>query len=272
MIKRTLLLSLLLAVGSLQAQDQTPSADNTPDTGSIPAPEQAPPADDASASPPAQVQAPALSIAEKVKLFVGSGKEEQEVVYGVCAACHMPDGNTMIPTYPKLAGQHAEYLYKQMIDFKSKDGNPALRKDVIAAGTMNPMMDGKHPSMEGKPPFDDEVMKAVASFYAKQKLQPAGPADPKDPDVHKLGETIWRAGITSKGLPACAACHGPSGKGLPPQYPALAGQFPAYAESQLKAFRDNARVNDPSKMMRDIALKMTDPEIKAVADYAAGLR
>ena len=268
MIKRTLLLSLLLAVGSLQAQDQPPPADNTPDTGSVQAPDQAPPADDASASPEAQVQTPALSTADKVILFTAGTEKES----GVCIACHMPDGNTLIPTYPKLAGQHAEYLYKQMTDFRSKEDHPAVRKDVITPDTMNPMMDGKHPSMEGKPPFDDEVMKAVASFYAKQKLQPAEPADPKDPDVHKLGETIWRAGIASKGLPACAACHGPSGKGLPPQYPALAGQFPAYAESQLKAFRDNARVNDPSKMMRDIALKMTDPEIKAVADYAAGLR
>lgn len=73
-------------------------------------------------------------------------------------------------------------------------------------------------------------------------------------------------------MPACAACHGPAGAGLPAQYPALAGQFSEYTEAQLKAFRDEVRANDPNKMMRMIAIKMTDPEIKAVADYAAGLR
>ena len=88
----------------------------------------------------------------------------------------------------------------------------------------------------------------------------------------ELGQKIWRGGIASKGVPACAACHGPAGAGLPAQYPRLSGQFADYSAAQLKAFRDGGRENDPNRMMRMIALKMTDAEMNAVADYAAGLR
>ena len=86
------------------------------------------------------------------------------------------------------------------------------------------------------------------------------------------GKQLWRAGDAAKGIPACSGCHGPAGKGLPAQYPRLAGQFPEYTEAQLKSFRSGERANDPERMMREIADKLSDNDIKAVSEYAAGLR
>ena len=94
----------------------------------------------------------------------------------------------------------------------------------------------------------------------------------KDEKQIALGQQLWRQGDFKKGIPACAGCHGPAGAGLPAQYPALAGQLPEYTEDQLKKFRSGERANDPEKMMRMIADKMSDQQIKAVAEYAAGLR
>ncbi|MDR3086406.1 MAG: c-type cytochrome [Azoarcus sp.] len=231
MIKRTLLLSLLLAASSLQAQDQQ-----------------------AQAQPSAQAQPQAQPVVPK----------ELEPVIGICAACHATNGNavndqgvalSLNPAQPKLAGQHAEYLYKQMREFKSVDNKPAARNN----GSMNGMI-----TM-----LPDEQMQAMANYLAAQKLEPASSTDTGSTAE---GQMIWRAGIAAKGVPACTACHGPTGKGMPAQYPALAGQFPEYLDAQIKAFRDGVRANDPAKMMRDIALKMTDAEIKAVSGYAANLR
>jgi len=184
----------------------------------------------------------------------------------ICMTCHGADGNNWVKkddgTFgktdggadsPKLSGQNSGYLLKQFKDFKS-------------ATRINPIMNGMIAMLP------DEFMEAAAEFYATQKLEPAASKHDENSDAFKLGQKLWRAGIASKGLPACAACHGPAGKGMPAQYPALAGQFPDYIEAQLKVFRDETRTNDPSKMMRDIALKMTDKEIQAVSDYAAGLR
>ena len=112
-------------------------------------------------------------------------------------------------------------------------------------------------------------MRDVAAWYASQKLKPEAA---KSEASIELGKKLWRQGDFRKGIPACAGCHGPAGAGLPAQYPRLAGQFAAYTENQLKSFRDETRGNDPEKMMRVIAAKLSDVEIKAVADYAAGLR
>ncbi|MCB1956799.1 MAG: cytochrome c4 [Rhodocyclaceae bacterium] len=168
----------------------------------------------------------------------------------ICAGCHMADGNSMLATNPKLAGQHSTYLYKQLGDFKS--GN-----------RMSPIMGAMVASL------DDNDMKALAAHFSSQTLKPESA---RNTDTLAAGQKLWRAGNQEKGIPACAACHGPAGAGLPAQYPALAGQFAEYIETQLKAFRSGDRANDPSRMMRDIAIKMTDGEIQAVADYAAGLR
>jgi cytochrome c553 len=173
----------------------------------------------------------------------------------VCAGCHGADGNSVVPTNPKLAGQHQEYLYKQLRAFKAWDGKTAERENPV----MGAMVAG----------LEDADMKALAVHFASQKLQPEAA---KNADTAKQGQDIWRAGIAAKGVPACAACHGPAGAGLPAQFPRIAGQFPEYTEAQLKSFRDGVRKNDPNLMMQTIALKMTDVEIKAVSDYAAGLR
>jgi cytochrome c553 len=112
-------------------------------------------------------------------------------------------------------------------------------------------------------------MRDLAAYFGAQK-QTSDVA--KNRETIELGQKLYRSGDLSKGLPACAACHGPAGAGLPAQFPRIGGQFAEYTEVQLKSFRDGVRANDPNKMMRMVALKMTDAEIRAVADYVAGLR
>jgi cytochrome c553 len=112
-------------------------------------------------------------------------------------------------------------------------------------------------------------MRSVAAYYAAQNLRPAAASNK---DRAALGQKVWRGGISAKGVAACAGCHGPDGAGIPGQYPRLSGQFAEYVDAQLKLFRAGARVNDPNGMMRGVAARMSDEEIKAVAEYAAGLR
>lgn len=173
----------------------------------------------------------------------------------ICVACHGADGNSMTSANPHLAGQIEQYLYKQLTNFKSLDGKPAARDNAIMAGMVAAL--------------SDEDMKNVAAWFASQKLKPEAA---KNEASIALGKKLWRQGDFKKGIPACAGCHGPAGAGMPAQYPRLAGQFAEYTEAQLKAFRAEERGNDPEKMMRMIAAKLSDAEIKAVADYAAGLR
>ncbi|MCL2875957.1 MAG: c-type cytochrome [Betaproteobacteria bacterium] len=252
MLKRTLLLSLLLAASGTQAQDQAAQDQAVPQDQAVQAQDQAVPQEE----PPAS-----QNQAAQVQPIV------QQVAPEICMTCHGSDGNNWVQkddgTFgktdggadsAKLAGQNSGYLLKQFKDFKS-------------GARVNPVMNGMIVMLP------DDTMKEVAEFYATQKVYPAAAKNTDEQsDAFKLGQKLWRGGIASKGLPACAACHGPAGKGMPAQYPALAGQFPEYIEAQLKVFRDETRTNDPSKMMRDIALKMTDKEIQAVSDYAAGLR
>lgn len=179
----------------------------------------------------------------------------KQLAESICAGCHAVDGNSTIADNPKLAGQIPEYTYKQLRNFASINGNPPVRVNAI----MNSMV----------APLSDEDMRALAQYYAGHELQPEAA---QNADTVEQGQHIWRAGIASKGVPACAACHGPSGSGMPAQYPRIAGQFSKYTLTQLQAFRDGGRENDPAEMMRMIALKMTDKEMAAVADYAAGLR
>lgn len=181
--------------------------------------------------------------------------QAMQIAETICAACHGIDGNSALPENPKLAGQIPEYLYKQMRDYTSIDGNPPRRENAI----MNAMIAS----------VDDASMRALAEYYASQEIKPE---TARNLDTVEQGQQIWRGGIMSKGVPACAACHGPAGAGIPAEYPRIAGQFADYTFEQLKAFRDGIRANDNNEMMRQIALKMTDQEMKAVADYAAGLR
>ena len=179
----------------------------------------------------------------------------QRIAGQVCAACHAADGNSVAPTNPKIAGQFAEYLQKQLGDFKAHQNKKPARDNPI----MTPMASN----------LSDDDIQSVAAYYAGQKLRPASAADK---DLAALGQKIWRGGIAASNVPACGGCHGPAGAGIPVQYPRLAGQFAEYVAAQLKGFKDGARSNDPNGIMRGVAARMTEREIQAVAQYAAGLR
>ncbi len=177
-------------------------------------------------------------------------KTPPQSVTNVCAACHAIDGNSAITANPKLAGQHPEYLYKQLTNFKSGE-----RANAVMSG------------MAGM--LSDADMHAVAEYFSKQTLN-LGQA--KTNGAGSLGEKIYRAGIQANNVPACAACHGPSGDGLPVKYPRLGGQHSEYVLNQLRQFRLGTRANDEARVMRTIAAKLTDQEMEAVADYIQGLR
>ena len=185
----------------------------------------------------------------------GDPAKAQQIVTTVCVACHGADGNSTIPANPILAGQHPEYTYKQLTNFKAAGGKPPERA--------NPIMGGMVANLS------DDDMKNIAAFYSGQ--QPKARAA-RDAALIKLGETIYRGGVATKGVAACSACHGPSGTGMPAQFPRIGGQHAEYTIAQLKAFRNGQRANDPAQMMRGTAAKLSDQEIAAVAEYIAGLR
>ena len=166
----------------------------------------------------------------------------------VCVACHATDGSRGSPANPILASQHPEYLVKQLQEFKSGKRNSPVMKGFAST-------------------LSNDDMKNVAAFYAATS---AKPGFAKNKDGVKLGEKIYRGGIAEKSVAACAGCHSPNGAGIPAQYPRVGGQHADYTEAQLVAFRSGARGN--SEPMRVIASRMSDVEIKAVADYLAGLR
>jgi len=178
----------------------------------------------------------------------------QQIAGQVCAACHGADGNAPTPANPKLAAQHPEYLYKQLVNFVPKQGaKTAERANAIMAGFAAQL--------------SDDDMRNVSAYYAAQAKKPASA---RDKDLVELGQKIYRGGIAEKQIPSCAGCHGPAGAGLPAQYPRLGGQWAEYTESQLVQFRGGQRQN--SAQMTAIAARMSDREIKAVSDYIAGLR
>jgi cytochrome c553 len=175
----------------------------------------------------------------------------QQIATTVCAACHAADGNSIIAANPKLAGQHPEYLARQLAAFKeNKD-----RKNPIMLGFAGALS-----------PAD---VANLAAYFSEQKPK-EGVA--RSAATVKMGEKIYRAGIADKAIAACAGCHGPAGSGIPSQYPRLAGQWGDYTRAQLMAFRAGERKNDPAGAMRGVAAKLSDQEIAAVADYIAGLK
>ena len=166
----------------------------------------------------------------------------------VCAACHGADGNSAIAVNPTLAQQHPEYLVKQLQEFKSGKRNNAVMKGFASMLT-------------------DEDMKNIGYWVASK---PAKAGFAKDKDLVTLGERIYRGGIADRNIAACAGCHSPNDAGIPAQYPRLSGQHADYTVAQLNTFRDGTRAN--STQMTQVAAKLNDKEIKAVADYIAGLR
>ncbi len=176
---------------------------------------------------------------------VAAGKEKSKI----CAACHGADGNSVNPIWPKLAGQHPGYIFRQLKDFRS-----GARKNI----QMSPLAAS----------LSEEDMQDIAAYYSSQKIK-IGYASA---DTLVLGEKIYRAGDASKGLPACMACHGPNGAGnLLASFPAVGGQHAEYTKVQLLNFRDNKRTNDINKAMQIISERMTTHEIDAVANYIQGL-
>ncbi len=167
---------------------------------------------------------------------------------GTCVACHTNDGSRGSAANPILQGQHADYLAKQLTEFK-------------ASKRQNAIMNGMASTLS------EVDMKNVAAFYSGRQ---AKPGFAKDKDLAALGQRIYRGGVADRSIPACAGCHGPNGAGIPAQYPRLAGQHADYVETQLVAFRGGVRLNNAA--MTGVAAKLNDHEIKALSDYVAGLR
>ncbi len=182
---------------------------------------------------------------EKAAGDVAKGKEKS----ATCAACHGADGNSGNPLWPKLAGQHANYIEKQLADFHDKKRNDATMSAMVA-------------------PLSPEDIKDISAYYAAQTIKPgAGNEEKVD-----LGKTIYKGGNLTTQVTACAACHGPTGVGNPAaNYPRVSGQHAAYTAKQLKDFKKGDRANDSSSIMRSIAKRMSDEEIEAVAEYISGL-
>jgi len=179
-----------------------------------------------------------------------------QIATQVCAACHGADGNSAAAANPNLAGQGADYITLQLMHFKA---------GVRVNATMQAMA----------ATLSDADMKALGIYFSQQKPKGLGA---KDPALVKAGQKLWRGGDEASDVPACAACHSPDGAGIPKNYPRLAGQYADYAYAQLKAFQSGGRGADPGgkdvngRIMASIAHDMTDAQMKAVADYAAGLR
>lgn len=180
----------------------------------------------------------------------------ESIVKEVCAACHGVDGNSASPVNPNLAGQTAEYITLQLAHFQ-------------AGIRVNPVMQGMAATL--KP----EDMKTLGIYFSQQK--PKGLAA-KDAALVTAGQKLFRGGDSASGMPACAACHSPTGAGIPKNYPRLAGQYADYTYAQLKAFRDGERGADKAgkdsngKIMATISARMSDPQMRALAEYTAGLR
>lgn len=185
----------------------------------------------------------------------GDPAKAQQIVTQVCAACHNADGNSAIPANPVIAAQHPDYAFKQLTNFKAEGGKPAERPSPV----MSAIVAG----------LTRDDMASLALYFGSQQAKPRAA---RDAELVKLGQDIYRGGILKKGVAACASCHGPNGSGIPSQFPRLAGQHSQYTSDQLKAFRGGQRANDPNRMMRTIAEKLSDRELAAVAQFIEGLR
>jgi cytochrome c553 len=180
---------------------------------------------------------------------MSAGVEAARAKSSTCAGCHGVEGNSVNPQWPKLAGQHAQYIYKQLQDFKQ-----GARIDSI----MSPQAQG----------LSKQDMRDLAAYYAAQVTSPESAVEEK----LQLGERIYRGGIAVRGIPACMACHGPAGFGnAAAAFPKLSYQHAQYVANELRAYRAGERTNDPAGMMRTITARLTDEEIEAVAQYVSGL-
>lgn len=175
---------------------------------------------------------------------------------GVCAACHGLDGNAMVDMYPKIAGQHAKYIEKQLTEFKlaSQTGGEQGRNNAVMNGMAAPL--------------SEQDIQDLAAYFSSQEQKPG-----ETPENYvDAGQALYRGGDAERGIPACMACHGPTGNGMGlAGFPDISGQHATYTASQLKMFRSDERRNDMNGMMRDIAKKLTDEDIDTLSHYVAGL-
>lgn len=205
----------------------------------------------------AAVAMSSLVHAEEAKKTVKADPAKGEVLFAngdatrnvaACVACHGAAGNSAIVQNPKLAGQHEAYIYKQLNNFKGPDRNNAIMTTIAKALT-------------------DDDMKNIAAYLDAQSVKPGAAKNKATVD---LGKKIYRGGIAEKNVPACAACHGPNGAGIPDQFPRLGAQHQEYTLAQLISFRAGTRKN--SIQMTTIAKRLSDDEMQAVSDYVAGLK
>ena len=171
----------------------------------------------------------------------------KQIATTVCAACHGANGVSLAPANPNLAGQHGDYIALQLAAFKS-------------GARPNPIMKGMAAGLS------PEDMRSVGAYFESQK---AVEGTARDKALAQRGEQIWRGGIKSIGVPACAGCHGAAGHGIPAQYPRLAGQSTELTLGWLKAYATGAR---PHAVMSPIAAKLSENDMRAVVEYASGLR
>jgi cytochrome c553 len=180
-----------------------------------------------------------------------------QALAGVCAGCHGIDGNSTVPTQPNLAGMSAQYITKQLAHFKSGQRDNGIMKGFAAT-------------------LSDTDMKALGVYFAAQKVRTVGTKDEK---LAKSAERLYRAGDATRAVPACAGCHSPTGAGIPAQYPRIGGQHAEYIAASLTGYKTGTRgvasktdTNATGKIMATIAARLTDAEIKALAEYASGLK
>lgn len=188
---------------------------------------------------------------------IAEGDAEQGKAKSVaCGACHGTDGNSLIPMNPKLAGQHANYLVKQLKEFRlaSQTGGKE--------GRNNPVMNGMAAGLS-----DQDIMDISAYFSSQEATAGETPED-----TVELGSKLYNGGDMDKGITACIACHGPRGNGTSLSgFPDISGQHAEYIKVQLKAFKSGERANSLNGMMEDIAKKMSDKDIEVISNYVAGL-
>jgi cytochrome c553 len=193
-----------------------------------------------------QMAAPAKADAAKGATLYTDGDAARSLP--ACVSCHGAAGNSTIAANPKLAGQSQTYLYKQLVNFTTAERNQPVMTTYAKM-------------------LSDEEKRNVAAYLAGQQQKPGAA---KNKDTLDLGKKIYRGGIAERGVPACASCHGAAGGGIPVQFPRVGGQHQDYTVAQLTTFKSGARKNSPQ--MSTIAKRMSDDEMKAVADYIAGLK
>jgi cytochrome c553 len=193
------------------------------------------------------------ALADDAYPIIDGDPERGEELADTCIACHGAQGNSETSDWPNIAGQHASYTFKQLMDYQRGEERANAQMAGMVAG------------------LDEQDMKDLAVYFEEQPHKVTGAGDDREALVER-GQTIYMGGIPSKEVTACIACHGPNGKGNPAaDYPIVGGQWAAYLRDQLHQYRDGERANDVNRMMRSLAEKMSDDEIEAVAEYMAGL-